>query len=77
MNTNPNGHDCNELVDGQYLLDDDAAWFIVSDFNIRIESTEEGVVVNIYKLDRENDDPIASTHAFDNEYEREVQRNDG
>ena len=67
MNTNPNGHDCNELVDGEYLLDDDAGWFIVKDFNIRIEGTEEGVVVKIYELDHEDDDPIASTCALDNE----------
>ena len=67
MNTNPNGHECNELVDGEYLLDDDAGRFIVKDFNIRIEGTDEGVVVNIYKLDHEDDDPIASTYAPDNE----------
>lgn len=59
----------NELVDGEYFLADDAAWFIVKDFNIRIQGTDEGVVVDIYELDCEDDDPIASTYAFDNERE--------
>ena len=67
MNTNPNGHECNELVDGDYFLADDAAWFTVKDFSVRIQGTEEGVVVKIYELGRENDDPIASTYAPDNE----------
>ena len=66
MNTNPNGHDCNELVDGDYLLADDAAWFTVKDFSVRIKGTDEGVVVDIYELGREDDAPIASTCAIDN-----------
>lgn len=69
MNTNPNG-DSNELVDGDYLLADDAAWFTVKDFSVRIKGTDEGVVVYIYELGREGDDPIASTDAFDNKYRR-------
>ena len=67
MNTNPNGHECNELVDGDYFLADDAAWFTVKDFSVRIKGTDEGAFVDIYKLGRENDDPIASTYAPDNE----------
>lgn len=67
MNTNPNGHECNELVDGDYLLADDAAWFTVKDFSVRIQSTDEGVVVDIYKLYCEDDDPIASAYASDDE----------
>ena len=59
----------NELVDGDYFLADDAAWFTVKDFSVRIQGTEEGVVVKIYELGRENDDPIASTYALDNECE--------
>ena len=59
----------NELVDGDYFLADDAAWFTVKDFSVRIQGTDEGVVVDIYELGRENDDPIASTYAFDNECE--------
>ena len=67
MDTNPNGHDCNELVDGDYFLADDAAWFTVEDFSIRIKGTDGGVAVNIYKLGHEDDDPIASTYALDME----------
>ena len=67
MNINPNGHDCNELVDGDYYLADDAAWFTVKDFSIRINGTDEGVVVGIYKLGCEHDGSIASTYALDNE----------
>lgn len=69
INTNPNGYDCNELIDGDYLLADDAAWFTVKDFSIRIRGTDEGVVVDVYVLNCELEGVIATTCAFDNECE--------
>ena len=69
IDTNPNGHDRNELIDGDYFLADDAAWFTVKDFSIRIHGTDEGVVVDIYALGHEDEDVIATTYAFDNECE--------
>jgi len=59
----------NELVDGDYLLADRAAWFTVDDFSIRIYTVDEGVFVDIYKFGYENRDAIAGTYAFYSELE--------
>ena len=54
-----------QLVDGDYVLAEGAAWFTVKGFSIRIHSTDEGVVVDVYKAMEEMNDPVASTYAFD------------
>jgi hypothetical protein len=69
IDTDPNGHDCNELVYGEYLLADDAVWLIVKDFSIHIHGTDEGIVVDVYALGNEDEDAIATTYAPDNECE--------
>ena len=38
------------LIDGDYVLTDGAAWFRVKNFSIRIQSTDEGVVVDLGKV---------------------------
>jgi hypothetical protein len=58
-----------KLVDGDYVLTEGAAWFTVKGFSIRIHSTDEGVVVDVYKAMEEMTDPVASTYAFDSEVE--------
>lgn len=55
------------LKDDDYTLEEGAAWFTVKGFSIRILSTDEGVVVDIWKDGGEMDSPIASTYAFDQE----------
>ena len=55
----------NALTDGDYTLTDNAAWFTAKGFSIRIQGTDEGVVVDVYPLGHESDGPIASTYAFD------------
>ena len=55
------------LKDDDYTLEEGAAWFTVKGFAIRILSTDEGVVVDIWKDGGEMDSPIASTYAFDQE----------
>ena len=55
------------LEDSDYRLTDGAGWFAVKGFAIRINSTDEGVVVDVYKNGAEMDTPIASTYAFDSE----------
>ncbi len=67
-NTSPNS---NELIDGDYILVDEAAWLTVKNFSIRIHSTDEGVIADIYKKGHENEDTIAATYAFDAEVEEE------
>jgi hypothetical protein len=56
------------LKDDDYTLTEGAAWFTVKSFSIRILSTDEGVVVDIYNEGEEMELPIASTYAFDNEH---------
>ena len=53
------------LKDDDYTLEEGAAWFTVKGFSIRILSTDEGVVVDIWKDGGEMDSPIASTYAHD------------
>lgn len=59
------------LKDEDYTLEEGAAWFTVKGFSVRIMSTDEGVVVDIYGLGREMAGPIASTYAFDSAAEPE------
>lgn len=56
-----------KLSDGDYKLSDGCGWFEVKNFAIRIQSTDEGVVVDIYRNGKECEDAIASTYAFDSE----------
>ena len=63
--------------DHMYTLTDGSAWFDVKKFAIRIHSTDEGVVVDIFSAAalEENAfcDALASTYAFDEECEKEEQ----
>ena len=56
-----------ELKDGDYELVDGAAWFTVKGAAIRIASTDEGVVVDIYRNHKEMEDAVASAYVFDSE----------
>ena len=55
------------VLDGDYVLAEGAAWLEVKNFAIRVFSTDEGVVVDVYKNGDEMNDPIASAYAFDQE----------
>ena len=55
------------IDDGDYELTDGRAWLSAKGFSIRIHTTDEGIVVDIYKKGKEDEDAIASTYAFDNE----------
>jgi len=59
------------LTDGDYTLADGAAWLSVGTFAIRIHKTDEGVVVDVYKNGREDEDAIASCYAFDADCEKD------
>ena len=50
-----------------YILTGERCWITVKKFSICIHTTDEGVVVDIYPLGKENEDAIASTYAFDAE----------
>ena len=64
------------LKDDDYVLEEGAAWLEVKGFAVRIHTTDEGVVVDIFnsKLLNEglmDDALMASTYAFDNDLEVE------
>ena len=65
--------DC-DLINECYTLKDDNMWVSVKNFEIRIYTTDEGVVVDIYRGSEEgaDGDPLASTYAFDNECEEDA-----
>ena len=56
-----------DLQDADYTLTEGAAWLTVKKFSIRVISTEEGIMVDVYKLGAEMHSPIASTYAFDDD----------
>ena len=59
--------------DDMYVLTDGSAWIDVKGFAIRIHSTDEGVVVDIFNAKELETEPfiesLASTYAFDAECE--------
>jgi hypothetical protein len=60
-----------KIDDGDYELTDGCAWLEAKGFAIRIYTTDEGVVVDIYKKGNEGDAAIASTYAFDSELDEQ------
>lgn len=60
------------LPDGDYTLTESAGWFDIKGFSIRIHSTDEGIVVDVYdakiaKSGDFNDALVTSTYAYDAE----------
>ena len=58
-------------IDGDYTLVDGSAWFTVNKFSVRIHSTDEGIITDIFAVGKENENVIASTYAFDHECEED------
>jgi len=52
--------------ESDYYLKDNATsvWITVGDISVYVMRTDEGVVVDLYPLDNENDESLASTYAF-------------
>lgn len=59
-----------QLTDTDHRLIENAGWFEVKNFAIRIHATDEGVAVDIYRNGNEDESAISSCYAFD--YEAEV-----
>ncbi len=49
--------------DSDYTLKHQSAWITVGNLSVYINRTDEGVVVDIFKKERETDDPITGTYA--------------
>ena len=65
MSITPQNKTC--LSDGDYTLSDGKAWIEVGPFAVRIEKTDEGIVVDVFANGHEDEDEIASCYAFDEE----------
>jgi hypothetical protein len=56
-----------------YVLDEDATscWITVNNISVYVRRTDEGVVVDLFPLGHENDDPsLATAYAFFEEAEQ-------
>lgn len=63
--------------DTDYVLDCGNVWITVKHLSVRVHETDEGVVVDIWPLGREEDDDIlASCYAFFAEAEAEAEGDD-
>lgn len=60
-----------ELEDNDYTLKEGRVWITVGKLSVHVVTTDEGVVVDIYPVGKEDEEPIASTYAFDREGETE------
>jgi hypothetical protein len=62
-----------ELDDVDHVLKEKAAWIDAKGFAFRVYETDEGVGVDIYKIGKEGDGPVASAYAFDSELVEEIE----
>lgn len=53
-----------DLSDADYTLVDGSAWFSLGGFSIRIHTTDEGVISDIFADGKEDQEALASTYAF-------------
>lgn len=60
------------LTDTDHILTENAGWFEVKGFAIRIHATDEGVVVDVYKAGEEDGNTITSCYAYDNELVNDI-----
>lgn len=51
---------------------EDSIWLTVKGFSVRVLSTAEGVLVDIWPLGKEDAESVASTYAFDTEIEGDL-----
>lgn len=59
------------LTDNDYTLTEGRAWFTVRGFAVRIHTTDEGLIVDIYQNGKEDSAPIARTYAHNSDLEAE------
>ena len=60
-----------DLKEGDYTLVDGYAWFTIKKFSVRVHATDKGVAVDVWVKGKEDEDAIASTYAFDHEFEED------
>jgi hypothetical protein len=55
------------IIEGFEKNEEGRLWITVENLSVHIVQIDEGVVVDIYSLDHEDENPITSTYAFFNE----------
>ena len=61
-----------ELRDEEYVLIEGGAWFTIGNISVRLTNTDEGVVCDMYPLNNETSDSVASCYAFYSEMGEEI-----
>lgn len=51
------------LVDGDYVVEN-SVWLTVNNISVRVCKTDEGVVCDMWPLNQEDGEPLATTYAF-------------
>lgn len=59
----PTDLDCTDFV----AVLEPAVWITVDRFSVYLKRTDDGVLVDIYPLDDETSQPVASTYALDSD----------
>ncbi len=55
------------IIEGFEENEEGRLWITVENLSVHIVQTDEGVVVDIYPLNHEDEEPVATTYAFFNE----------
>ena len=63
-----------KLIDGDYEVDT-SVWLTVGNISVRVYKTDEGVVCDMWPLNSEDGEPLATTYAFFHEAEPEGEVN--
>ena len=50
--------------DDDYILNGEGVWITVGTLSVRVGKTDEGVFVDIYRIDKEDEGSISGTYAF-------------
>ena len=56
-----------QISDGDYILADGAAWLETGGFAIRISTTPDGIMAEIYESGKEYNSAISGAYAFNSE----------
>ena len=54
------------ITEGDYIIEG-GAWFTIKGFSIKIQETDDGIIVHTYALGKEDELPICANQFFDSE----------
>jgi hypothetical protein len=64
-----------QAADTEYVLrpEHSSCWITIQNISVHVQRTDEGVCIDLYPLNQETDEAIASTYAFFQEAESDEQ----